>query len=168
MKKRLYIFIALIILALSFTACGEKQDSAVLSRDFQGEVWNRFDCLEASYNVIEPMTADVVMDIYVSDVYPNVYPHHDDDGSFTVTMSIKGPDGSGRVREYRFRLKDKDGNFKSEKVDGYYHFSLPMLSEMYFGAKGDYRFKIENRYSYDPLYGIKRLSINCLQIKKIK
>lgn len=166
MNYRFYTFIALIVLVLGFVSCGQKQDSLVLSRDFQGEIWNRFDYLEASYNVVKaPMTADLVMDLSVSDVYPNIYPHHSDDGSLTFVMTIDGPDGSSRSREYKFHLKDSDGNFKSENIDGYYHFDLPLINEMSFWEKGDYNFHIENKYPIDPLYGIKSLKIRCLQIK---
>ena len=169
-KRHFGFFIALIIFALSLVSCAEKQDSNVLSRDFQGETWGRFDYLEASYNVVKaPMTADLVMDIDVSDVYPNIYPYHGSENEmFVIVLSIEAPDGSTRAREYKFRLKDREGNFKSEKVDGYYHFELPLINEMSFSEKGEYHFKVENKYSKDPLYGIKSLNINCLQINNQK
>ena len=168
MKNRLNIFILLIVYVLGSASCSgnssEKQDSVVLSKDFQEEMWGRFDYLEASYNVQNaPMTANLVMEIEVSDVYPNIYPYHDDDnGVFTVAFSINAPDGSRRSRELNFYLKDKEGNFKSENVNGYYHFELPMIDEMRFNEAGDYNFKVENKYSKDPLYGIKKLVIKCL------
>lgn len=165
-NKRRLSFVALIIFALSFSSCSEKQDTKVLSRDFQDEIWGRFDYLEAAYNVVKaPMTADVVMDIEVSDVYPNIYPYHGAENEmFVIVLSINAPDGSSRAREYKFRLRDGEGNFKSEKVDGYYHFELPLINEMSFNEKGEYHFKVENKYAKDPLYGIKSLNINCLQI----
>ena len=163
---RFYIIIALIVLTLSFSSCGEKQDCKVLARDFEGEIWNRFDYIEADYNVVKaPMTGDLVMNVCVSDVYPNIYPYHEDDGLFSIVLSLSGPDGSRRVKDYKFNLKDKDGNFKSEKTDGYYNFELPLINEMYFGEKGSYHFMIESKYPKEPLYGIKSLSINCLQNK---
>lgn len=165
-KERLLSFVALIIFALSMVSCTEKQDSVVLSKDFQGETWGRFDYLEATYNVVKaPMTADVVMDIDISDVYPNIYPYHGAENEmFVIVLSVSSPDGGSRAREYKFRLRDSEGNFKSEKVDGYYHFELPLINEMSFNEKGEYHFKVENKYSKDPLYGIKSLNINCLQI----
>ena len=168
MKVKSNIIIALIFFALCLVSCSKKQDGAVLSRDFEGEMWSRFDYLEASYNVVKaPMTADLVMDIDISDVFPNIYPYHeDDDGVFVVTLSIVAPDGSKRSREFKFSLKDNDGKFKSEKVNGYYHYVLPLINDMSFSEKGEYHFKIENKYTKDPLYGIKRLNVNCLQIRK--
>ena len=168
MGKRVYILIGLIMIALWSVSCSEKQGSDVLSREFDGEIWHRFDYVMASYKVVKvPMTADLVLDVEVSDVYPNVYPYHDDDnGNLTIEMTITYPDGSRRSREYFYRLKDKDGNFKSEKIDGYYHYSLPLINEIGFNERGEYVFKIENKYSKDPLCGIKCLKINCLEIKK--
>lgn len=165
-KRRMVSFIALIIFALSLVSCSEKQESSVISKDFQDETWGRFEYLEADYNVVKaPMTADLVMDIDVSDVYPNIYPYHGAENEmFVIVLSIETPDGSSRAREYKFRLKDREGVFKSEKIDGYYHFELPLINEMSFNEKGEYHFKVENKYTKDPLYGIKRLNINCLQI----
>lgn len=170
MIKRVGIFIVLIILALCVISCSKKQDETVLSRDFQGEIWSRFDYIEASYNVLKaPMTGYLVLNLEVSDVYPDIYQYHsDDDGRFSIVLSINGPDGSRRVREFNFKLKDKEGNFKSEKVDGYYHYELPLINGMSFNTNGEYRFKIENHHKKDPLYGIKSLNIKCLQIKTNK
>ena len=161
MKNKLGIFIALIIMVFGLSSCSEKQDSTVISKDFSGEQWGRFDYLEADFNVVKaPMTADLVMELEVSDVFPNIYPYHeDDDGPVVVTLSINAPDGSQRSREFTFRLKDRDGNFKSEKTEGYYHFELPLINGMSFSEKGEYHFKVENKYSKDPLYGVKSLRI---------
>lgn len=164
MKNRFYILIALIFTVLVAVSCDKKQDSTVLERDFQGEIWHRFDFIEAKYNVVKaPMTADLVIELTVSDVYPNIYPTHGDEGLFSITMSISGPDGSERVRDYKVKLKDSEGNFKSQKTDGYFCYELPMISGMSFSEAGEYEFKIENKYSKEPLYGIKRLKISCLQ-----
>lgn len=168
MKKRIYIFIGLIMIALGLISCTGKQSADVISREFEGEFWHRFDYLTASYNVVKaPMTADLVLEIEVSDVYPDIYPYHEDDkGVFKIEMTIKYPDGGRRSREYMYRLKDSEGNFKSEKVDGYYRYSLPLINEITFNESGEYVFKVENKYSKDPLYGIKSLKINCLQVIK--
>lgn len=169
-KHWLDIYIALIILTLGLCSCSKQQDGEVIVRDFDGEMWGRFDYIETTYNVVKaPITADLVMEIEVSDVYPNIYPYHEgNDGLFPIALSINAPDGSSRSREFNFKLKDKDGNFKSEKVNGYYRYELPLIGEMSFDDVGEYHFKIENKYSKDPMYGIKRLSVNCLQIKTKK
>lgn len=168
MKIKFNIVIVLIIIAFGMMSCGKKQESSVISRDFDGEIWRRFDFLEADFDVVKaPMTADLVMDIDISEVFPNIYPYHDaDDGLFVITMTINAPDGGRRSREYKFRLKDSDGNFKSEKINGYYHYELPLINDMSFSEIGVYKFKVENKYPKEPLYGIKRLNISCVQIKR--
>ena len=168
MKKIIGTLIILIFTVLALTSCYKKQNGDVISREFKSEQWGRFDYLEADFDVVKaPMTADLVMDIVVSEVFPNVYQYYnDDDGVFPIVLSINGPDGSRRVREFRFKLKDKEGHFKSEKVNGYYHYSLPLLNEMRFSEVGKYHFKIENKYPKDPMYGIKSLNVSCLQIKR--
>ena len=168
MKNWLKLFIGLIMITLGFVSCSTKQNPDVLSHEFDGEIWHRFDNLNATYNVVKaPITADLVLEIEVTDIYPDIYQYSsDDEGKFTIEMTIDGPDGSRRTREYTYHLKDKDGNFKSQKVDGYYRFELPLINEMSFRTKGEYVFNIENKHSKEPLYGIKKLSINCLQIKK--
>lgn len=163
MKKALSIFIILIFNVLVMTSCFKKQDKVIITRDFQSEQWGRFDFLEADFEVLKaPMTSDVVMDIVVSDVYPNIYPYHEkDDTYFTIVLSVKAPDGSRRSKDYKFRLKDAGGNFKSEKIDGYYNFELPLINDMSFSEVGIYHFKIENKYPKDPLFGIKSLTVSC-------
>ena len=159
MKKFLNIFILLIFTALAFVSCHKKQNGDIISYEFKAEQWGRFDYLESDFNVVKaPMMADLVMDIEVSDMYP--------DNDFVIVLSINAPDGGRRAREFKFKLKDADGNFKSQKLNGYYHFSLPLINEMSFSEVGNYHFKIENKYPKEPLCGIKSLNVNCLQIKR--
>lgn len=169
MKKFFSASIILILIAIAMTSCFKKQDSNVISREFPKEQWGRFVLLETDFEVVKaPITADLVMEIAVTDEYPSLYPSRDANvGLFTFMLSVIAPDGSKRVREYSFHLKDDNGKFKSEKVDGYYHFELPIINEMRFREVGKYHFKIENKYSKDPLYGIKSLDVKCLQIKRL-
>jgi hypothetical protein len=62
-------------------------------------------------------------------------------------------------------LKDKDGNWKADKKNGYYVFSLPVMNEMTFSEDGVYSFKVENKYPKDPLQGIKSIKIECITSK---
>ena len=111
------------------------------------------------------MEGDVVMEVVLSEVYPNIYPYHDNNGVFSINMTVSTPDGGRRSRDYNFNVKDKDGNWRSEKKDGYYRFELPLNNEMSFNEIGDYHFVIENKYPKDPLYGVKSVEIKCTQIK---
>lgn len=150
----------MILVMTMMLSCSEKQDEVVVSTKFQGEMWGRFDYLTAFYEVKKaPMVSDLILEIVVNDNYPSKYPNHQDDGSFKINMTIKTPEGGSRSRDYTFNLKDKDGNWKSENINGQYTFYYPLISKMTFGEEGDYQFKIENKYPKDPLCGIISLKI---------
>jgi len=155
----------MIIIALCFASCSDSQNYVVLSKDFDGEKWGRFDFVVADFDVLKPMTVDLVMEVTLSDDFPNVYPFYKNDGDFPFCMDIEFPDGNYRAKEYRYSLKDKDGNWKSEKTDGYYHFSMSLINELNIKESGVCKFKIENKYSKDPLYGIKNMTVRCVPSK---
>ena len=157
----------LTLLLTTLLSCTSKQDNIVIHRDFVNEEWPRFEYLEGSVNIDRaPVKYDVIMEVIVSEVYPNVYENHREDNSLLFNMTIKSPNSSGaRSRDYKFSLKDKDGNWKADKKDGYYTFKLPIINEMTFGEEGTYIFKIENKYPKDPLYGIKSVKLECVSSK---
>jgi len=155
---------ALILIALVFLKCsGIQNEEVVVSKDFVDEQWGRFENVNVSYNVVKaPTTVDVVMEVTVSDDFPNVYSYYKTEGTFAFCMSFEGADGSRRAREFSFSLKDKDGNWKSEKTDGYYHFQFSLINELNINEIGEYKFNIENKYPKDPLYGIKNMTLKCV------
>lgn len=161
-------YIKIIILFLIFlSSCAKKQNNIVISKNFSNEEWARFDYLNGEFEITKaPAVYNIVMEITVSEVYPNIYPYHQDDGSFLFNMTIKSPENEGfRSRDYKFRLKDKEGNWKADKVDGYYTFHLPIINDITFSETGVYRFIIENKYTKNPLFGIKDLTLKCLDTK---
>lgn len=106
------------------------------------------------------------MEIVVDDIYPNPYEAHQTECFLPFNLTIKNPDDNGkRSKDYRFMLKDKDGNWKAEEKNGLYTFKLPVIEEMTFSEKGTYNFVIENKYSKDPLYGIKSMTLKCIKSK---
>lgn len=159
-----FILGLLLAISIGLTSCTNNDHGVVVNKEFTNEEWVRFDYLQGEFIVKNaPEKYDVVMEVVVTDVFPNIYKSYQDKGVLSVNMTISNPDGSGkRSRDYNFKLKDKDGNWKSEKINGYYTFKLPIISEMTFTEEGAYRFKIENKYTKDPLYGIKSLTIKCI------
>lgn len=156
--------IAMIMIALGFIACSNKQnEQIVVSKDFPNEQWGRFDNVIASFNAVKvPTVVDVIMEITVSDDFPDVYEYYKSENKFCFCMSYEGADGSHRAREYSFMLKDNDGNWKSEKIDGFYHFQFSLINELNINEVGENKFNIENKYPRDPLYGIKNLTLKCV------
>lgn len=154
----------MIIIALGFGSCANSpKEKVVFSKDFPEEQWGRFENINVLYNVDKvPVTVDVVMEVAVSDDFPNIYPYYKTEGTFAFCMSLEGADGSRRAREFSFSLKDKDGNWKSEKIDGYYHFQFSLINELNINKIGDNKFSIENKYPKDTLYGIKNMTLKCV------
>ena len=157
----------LLLLSLIFSSCSNKQDNIVIYKEFENQEWERFEYLNGCFNVDKDSPKyNVIMEVSVNENYPNVYETHQSDCPLLFNLTIKNPDGNGgRSRDYKFMLKDKDGNWKSDNKNGYYTFRLPIISEMTFSEKGVYNFKIENKYPKDPLYGIKSIKIECVTTK---
>lgn len=154
----------LILSLLVFCSCSGKQDNIVIYKEFQDNEWSRFDYLNGEFEISSPGKYDIVMEIAVNDNFPNIYEIHHEECTFSFNMTIKNPNDSGsRSKDYRYKLKDNDGNWKSDKENGYYVFKLPVISEMTLGEKGTYSFKIENKYTKDPMYGIKSLTLKCIK-----
>lgn len=161
------------ILILLFTtfllvSCSKKNDIVVIEKDFVNEEWSRFEFLNGEIQVEDASSEyDIVMHITVSDIYPNTYENHQDDSSLLFNMTIKNAEnGFSRSKDYKFYLKDKDGNWKADKSEGYYTFKLPVIEGINFSDQGAYTFKIENKYPKDPLYGVKSLTLKCIKSKK--
>lgn len=153
----------LFIITVMFVSCSKKQDNIVINNEFQNNEWGRFEYLNGTFENYGENEFDIVMEIVVNDTYPNPYINHQKDGSFLFNMTINNPNDSGsRSKDYSYKLKDKEGNWKADKKNGYYTFKLPIISDMSFSEKGTYEFKIENKYHKDPLYGIKSLKVTCV------
>ena len=157
----------LLLLSLFFSSCSSKQDNIVIFREFKNLEWERFEYLQGDFNVEKPSQKyDIIMEVSVNENYPNVYETHQSDCPLLFNLTIKNPEGEGaRSRDYRFMLKDKDGNWKADKKNDCYVFRLPIIGEMSFSEKGIYTFKVENKYPKDPLYGIKSVTLKCVNSK---
>lgn len=152
-------YIAFVFL-LVFSSCTNMKDNNIIIKEFQNEEWSRFEFLEGSIEIKKvPITFDVVMELVVSDQYPSYYEMHQKDGLFLFNLTVRDSDGIYRTNDYRFRLKDKDGYWNAEKKDGYYTFHLPVINEITLSDSDIYKFTIENKYSKDPVQGIKSLTL---------
>lgn len=156
----------LLLLSLLVSSCSSKQDNIVIYNEFKNQEWERFEYLQGDFNVNKASKYDIVVEVSVDDNYPNIYDTHQSDCPLLFNLTIKNPNGNGkRSKDYKFTLKDKDGNWKADKKDGCYVFKLPIIGEMSFNEKGTYNFKLENKYPKDPLQGIKSLTLKCISSK---
>ena len=157
----------LFLMLFAFMSCTETHDNVVISKNFTNHEWGRFEYLKGSLDIKKaPQEYDIIMEIVVDDIYPNPYEAYQTECFLPFNLTIKNPDDNGkRSKDYRFMLKDKDGNWKAEEKNGLYTFKLPVIEEMTFSEKGTYNFVIENKYSKDPLYGIKSMTLKCIKSK---
>lgn len=151
--RRVGLIIGLICL-LGLGACREeKHDNALLSRSFTESSWERFDFIYKDIEINKPTTYNLSLTASFDPSYA-----YDD---LTLVFTIFDSNGNPfRAKGYKFKLKDGDGNWKSELVDGEYVFTLPINSELSINEPGTYRFQVENRMPITPLEGVKEIRLN--------
>ena len=151
--KRTAFFIGILLL-IGLSACKSgKDNTTLLSRDFLPKGWERFDFVTDTLNVKKPTVLDLSMTVSFTPAYTFDY-------FSTVFTVFDMEDQPLRTKSYNFKLKDKEGTWKSELVDGCYTFTLPINNEMAFNETGMYKLQLENRMPITPLVGIQHISIH--------
>lgn len=152
MRRLLLVFSLFCMTVLSSCTTGSK-DKTLLTRSFPTLSWERFDFVENKIDIQKPSTYNLALNVSFDPSYTYDY--------FSVVFSVFDNDGNPfRSRSYKFRLKEKDGTWKSTLTDGAYHFIFPINSELTINEPGIYLFQLENKMPITPLYGIKEISIN--------
>lgn len=150
--KRLILFLGIVFL-IGLNSCNTGNSSKVLlSRSFPTLSWERFDFVKDNIEIKKATTYNLVLEAS----FDPSYAHDNLSVVFTVFDSYGNP---FRAKAYQFRLKDRDGSWKSTLTDGCYHFSFPINTELNINEPGVYCFQLENRMPLTPLYGIKSISI---------
>ena len=130
----------------------KKAEGTVLTRSFPTSEWERFDFVEKSITVTNPVSYDLDIKASFDDTYDFKY--------FEIVFTVfDDEDNPLRTRIHKFNLKDSDGQWKSELVDGCYHFRFPLNNELTLNDPGTYKFQVENHMPITPLAGIKEISI---------
>lgn len=151
--KRLSLLVLGITLVIGFWSCGtNERNKALLHRNFPTMNWERFDFVKEKIEIKKATSYDLVL----TAVFDPEYAYNDLSVVFTIFDAYDNP---FRTKAYQFRLKDKDGVWKSTLVDGSYHFTFPINSNLTINEPGTYCFQLENRMPITPLYGIKEISI---------
>lgn len=152
MKRNALLFFGLSIL-LGLSSCSTSSDSKVLLyRNFPSNSWERFDFVKGDIEIKKATTYDLALKVS----FDTTYAYNDFSVVFTVFDSYNNP---FRTKAYSFHLKEKDGSWKSTLVDGRYHFSFPINTELTINEPGVYSFQLENRMPITPLIGISDISI---------
>ena len=152
--KRALFFIVLIC-GVALCGCNNSKTSqkgVIMSRSFLDCLWERFDFVTADIEIDKETTFNLSMDISFTEVY-----RYQD---FTMVFTVfDANDNPYRSKEYKFKLKDKDGNWNIEKKDDAYTFNFPINSELLLSDAGMYKFQIEYRMPITPLEGVKEVKI---------
>lgn len=150
MKKQLLVAM---VFCLTFIGCSQHQnDGVVIHREFYQTIWERFDYVSNTVEVKEPTTFDLGLRIS----FDENYPYENIALVFTVFTSDKTP---YRSKGYKFRVKDKEGNWNSELIDGCYTFELPINKALQLTEPDTYRFQIEQTMPVTPLTGVTELTL---------
>ena len=151
--KRLTLLFLGIAIAIGLSCCSSgKKNNVLLSRDFPTMSWERFDFVKSDIEVTKATSYDLVLAVSFDPSYVYNY--------ISVVFTVFDAYGNPfRTKDYKFRLKEKDGSWKSTLVDGCYHFTFPINSELTINEPGVYTFQLENRMPITPLIGIKDVSI---------
>lgn len=153
MKKALYSLIVL----CGFVLCGcsngkSSQNNVILSREFLNSNWERFDFVTNTISIDKETCFDLAMDISFTEQYPYK--------DFTMVFTVFDSEGTPyRSKEYKFKLKDLDGNWNSEKAGDCYTYSLPINNELWLTEPGAYTFQVEYRMPITPIVGVKTLKL---------
>lgn len=136
-------------------ACtSQKSDKTLVSRSFTTMEWERFDFVKNDLIINKPTTYDLSLRATFDPSYTYDY--------FSVVFTVFDSDGNPfRTKNYKYRLKDADGNWKSTLVDGAYSFVFPVNRELTINEPGKYVCQLENRMPLTPLSGVKDIAIIC-------
>ena len=149
MKKIVLIVGCLLCL---FGCMQKEENKVVLHREFYETLWERFDYVQDSIDVKAETTYDLSLKIAFTDDYSYK--------DFSMVFTVFSSDGDPyRSKTYKFNLKDDEGNWNVEKVDGCHTFVLPINKSLRISEVGTYLFQIENRMPITPLVGVKELTL---------
>ncbi len=152
-KKMKGYRILIVALCLCFFGCGQRaNDKALLQRSFYETIWERFDYVTNDVNITKPTTYDLSLRISFTDDYP----YNDISLVFTV---FDEKDNPYRAKGYKFNLKDEEGHWNAEKVDGCYTFNLPINKKLSINEPGKYQFRMEQKMPITPVVGVKELTL---------
>lgn len=150
--KRFFGAFSLFCVLVMVSCSGGGNKNILIHRTFPTASWERFDFLTTTLDITKPTEYDIVMEV----VFDSTYAYNDLNVVFTVFDYEEQP---LRSKNYKFRVKDNDGIWKSSLEHGSYRFRIPINSELTFNEPGTYTMQLENRMPLTPLIGIKEISI---------
>lgn len=147
-KIRFVFLIA--IFPMIFMSCGRKPQFFA-GKTFENSTWNRFDILEYDFDIENTSkNYDFILETTINEQFPiEMLP---------LNITIYYPSGGHRSRDYDFRLKDTEKNWKGTVEGDKIKFEIPINKGMSLSQKGTYQIRIENKHSKYNLIGIEDLN----------
>lgn len=143
----------MVALCLVLMGCEQQvKDNVLIHRSFYNTIWERFDYVATDVVVKEATTYDLNLSISFTEDYPYDY--------IDLVFVVFTSEGDRyRAKEYKPKLKDADGQWSAQLVDGCYTFTLPINKQLVINDSGTYRFQIEQKMPITPLVGVKELTL---------
>ena len=149
MKK--FILVACCFLFF-FGGSQQEDNKVVLHREFFETLWERFDYVKDNIDV----KAETSYDLSLKIAFTDDYPYND----FSMIFTVFSSDGEPyRCKAYKFNVKDEEGRWNVDNVDGCHTFVLPINKDLRITEEGTYTFQIENHMPITPLVGVKELTL---------
>lgn len=147
-----YIVIACALCCLLCGCRHQQKNAELIHRDFYETLWERFDYVSNNIEIKEATIFDLGLRISFTDKYT----YNDISLVFTIFDANGTP---YRSKGYKFDLKDADGQWKSQLIEGCYTFDLPINRSLQITEPGTYKFQIEYRMPKTPILGVKSLTL---------
>lgn len=152
-NKMKRITLVLLVLCFGLFGCGhQEKNRELIQRSFYNTVWERFDYVDKDVEITKPTSFNLSMQMSFTEDYPYDY--------INIVFVVFTPEGDRyRGKEYIPKLKDADGQWSAELVDGCYTFNFPINKDLQISDPGTYRFHIEQKMPITPLVGVKELTL---------
>jgi gliding motility-associated lipoprotein GldH len=137
------------MLPILLASC-EKKSQFFAGKTFENSTWNRFDILEYDFDIENTAkNYDFILETTINEQFPiEILP---------LNITIYYPNGGKRSRDYDFRLKDAEKNWKGIVDGNKIKFEIPINRGMSLNQKGIYQIRIENKYTKYNLSGIENM-----------
>ncbi len=120
--------------------------------EFKNNSWNRFEKL---YFKLPIENTKHNYNIFLSVKYTKQYTYQ----YIYIYLTIKTPSGEERMKEYKFKLRNKKGVIKAKKIDKIWNIRFLLKTGFHFSRKGICKFEIENLIPKLETPGIKEIGL---------
>jgi len=138
-------------MAFFFADC-KKEYAIEVYHTFPGNRWSRFEKIEFEVPV---QSTDSYYDIYLCLKHDSTYPYK----NLYINVVMFLPSGETRIREYDFDVKDEDGFFVAQMIQGKGENVFLLRKEIKFTEPGICLFEIEDLIPRIDISGIHQLGI---------